>query len=326
MKFAVLTITLFIYVSSIAQISVNDGLGFKIPAPKNFHSYSLYWYPFFRYDGDTFHVKKVLIRKAEFENALEKKVTKSFDSEITSTEESFYKDSLLIKYIRKFPGSKIEEIYYYKYNPVTNELMSAKGYQKGKLIFSEEQKRIKDTLVTKSFSDWNFLLTKGKRLVYFSNDSLMQTNILFRDCKSQPEYLIKKFNAKHLVIEEIDSSKGKFGMTKYAYDSLGRLTEIKEIEDSVLRSITEYKYGNIQTLIFTYRVYDKSNMKQLGKQELQQFDKNSLLYDETINYDKGEESITVGTIIKKFYNNSRLMKVEVYSDKKKMNVYEINYE
>jgi len=47
MKFAILIFTFFISLSSIAQFRISDGLDFEIPIPKEFHSYSLYWYPYF---------------------------------------------------------------------------------------------------------------------------------------------------------------------------------------------------------------------------------------------------------------------------------------
>jgi len=269
-----------------------------------------------------------LIRKVEFENGLEKNVTNSYDSEITSTEKSFYKKSLLVKWIRKYAGEKAAEIYYYKYDSLTHELLSAKGYQKGKLIFSEVRMHIKDTLLIKTASDWNFMLTNDKELIYYSSDSLTQINISFVNNQKDGSCTIKKFSPSHLLIGEIDSSKSELNFKTFIYDSLSRLCKIIE-SDSVQKGLTEYKFNGKEKQIFSYWVSKKNTTKWLYKQELTRFDdKGLLLYGEIVDYEKSEvdDSHLVGKVVKKFYENNNLIKVEIYMAGQKWHVYEIKYE
>jgi hypothetical protein len=337
MKFSFTVACLYISILSIAQIEAYDEDDFFVLPQKDIYSYSIYWFPSSPYMLDYFKSERILVTKAVLEKGLEKKIIKLEGSKIISIEEKSYSDTLLTKNIRTFPSSKLTEVYYFKYASVNNELISVKGFSKSELIYSYTRKQLHDTTEIKTVYNLSDLQAKERELTVLSKDnSLTKTNILFLDHRKFPVYKIKRFTQEHLLEEEIDSSLNEFSRKKYKYDSIGRVSEIKWIgSDSILSFVEEYKYGNTTNIISSYGVYNNRD-KHLSKEFITHFDETgSLLCEETINYDKPDAFINyekeeksipiVGRTMKKYYNNNRLIKVELLSGSEIVNCYEIEY-
>jgi len=235
--------------------------------------------------------------------------------------------------------AKLTEHYYYKYDTITNEIVSTKGYENGKLVYSRTHYRINDTIVYNTVDNTNDSHTIERELIHYSPDSLTQTNVLFLSHQPYPHYTILKYNLKHLLIEEIDSAQGKSKTKKYSCDSLGRISSVQWI-DSVPVLITEYIYGNKEVSISTYDGSYYYNNRISTKDTLKRFDENgSLLYEEAVSYFLSDDVTMPGVppkiktrsdyielMVKRFYNQNRLVKVEVYHGSDLDNCYEIAYQ
>lgn len=86
--------------------------------------------------------------------------------------EQFYKDTRPVKYTGKFSARKDKEIYYYKYNPTINELVSVIGAEGKNLIFKMFKSHAGDISIAKIFSHYQDIKYSDTEYAYFSPDFL----------------------------------------------------------------------------------------------------------------------------------------------------------
>lgn len=246
----------------------------------------------------------------------------------------FYRDTFQVKCIVTYPMKKRTEVYHYRYSFRTHALISERGISNRTLIYNRTRKQHGDTTVTHTYTNYDHMEAKEKELEYSSKDSLMQTRVLYPGQWADPVYTIKKFDATHRLPEETDSGSDRHHITRFVYDSLGRLDEVLR-GDSLWTSVTKYCYGRYENRVCTYNLYAGAQM-QPQSEWLQRFNAQGALYqEEIIEYDKPEGitgtdkkdaiQASAGLFVKKYYRHNRLQKIEMIRKNVSVHTYTFKY-
>jgi hypothetical protein len=184
MKLTLTIIFVSVVFNGFAQFKVSDGSEFDIDPPINISAYEIYYQP-------TTAKKPELYLKVRTDNGLRRQIIEMENGKVKSVQNNFYKDTLLEKSIVKHTNPKSTEVFYYKYDSITHHQIYAKGYKDGKLIYSYDLTRNKDTIKLREiFNDW-WNKSNNKTLTTLSSDGLTETAITYTDNGVSPQYTIK---------------------------------------------------------------------------------------------------------------------------------------
>ena len=284
MKYLVI---LVFQLSFFAANSQDEEWEFAIKPPNSITSYSIYWYPSAKYWLERLKSEKVIVKKVLLDEGREKEIIEYFEGKVVSSQQNFYKDTFLSKSSIKYTGTKGKKTFYYSYDAVSGELVSEKGYEKGKLIYYKRKMHFGDTTEIETVNDSKLFKAKEREVIYYSEGGLTEHRTLYLDNWRSPQYTISKFTTTKQLLERTTQHENDRDTEFYKYDSLGRLIQLERTGAS--NDIVKHFYSNGETQVEQYSIFSPGDTVLRGT-SIERFDKyGKLIYQEVKEYSKNEK-------------------------------------
>lgn len=313
MKFALICLLVILYpLASRCQLSVGYESQEYYSQPEIHESFSVYVtsVSMEHEKPDTFF--KGFIEKRIFSNRLLKKLIEFSDSSHFIVTEYFYRDTNVTKCIIRDDNKKILEAYYNRYHK-NNNLLEERGYDRQKLIYKVSNHKSTRNQVKKTYYNHMYINAQESEHTMFSDNGREEYSVTKISDNPDSQYAWKQYNTRRQVIYQKDSAKGNVSVTKYNYDSLGRLQQISW-GDPEINYIKQYSYNVHSTKMQAFYVSaDTQEMKYVQEVEIKNYDSSgNIIFSIFIKYNKliGEELPSSKTV-EKYYEYNRLKKTVV---------------